>query len=172
MRGSHARFGDRPLHAFPLLPPPISASIYREICMRSSTALRAGCMAFGLTGLSLWLGASTAFAVDRGFPDDGTFLLEAKPMKGSKRIPVLQIESASTAAVNLWCNTVPAQFVVADNTITVILGSPTQQQCPPDRMQADQDLMDALQQVTTWRRQDDLLVLQGDRSLRFRLSSN
>lgn len=139
--------------------------------MRSSAALRAGCVAFALAGLGLCV--STAFAVERSFPYDSVFLLEAKPMKGSKRVPVLQIESAGEASsVNLWCNTVPAQFVVADNTITVILGSPTQQQCEPDRMRADQDLMDALQQVTTWRRQDDLLVLQGDRSLRFRLSSN
>jgi heat shock protein HslJ len=67
---------------------------------------------------------------------------------------------------------VPAQLVVADNTITIILGSPTQKQCDPDRMRADEDLMAALQQVASWRRQDDLLVLEGERSLRFRMSSN
>jgi hypothetical protein len=39
-------------------------------------------------------------------------------------------------------------------------------------MQADQDLQAALQQVTTWRRQDDLLVLQGERTLRFHVSTN
>jgi heat shock protein HslJ len=93
-------------------------------------------------------------------------------MKGSKRVPILQIESKSEASINLWCNTVPAQLVLADNTITIILGSPTENQCDPDRMQADQDLLEALQQVTSWRRQDDLLVLQGERSLRFHLSSN
>ncbi len=93
-------------------------------------------------------------------------------MKGSKRVPILQIDSRNEASIDLWCNTVPAQLVLADNTITIILGSPTAKQCDPDRMQADQDLLEALQQVTTWRRQDDLLVLQGERSLRFHLSSN
>ncbi len=122
--------------------------------------------------VSLLLGASPAFAVDQSFPYDSVFLLEAKPMKGSKRVPVLQIESQGEASINLWCNTVPAQMVVAADTITIILGAPTDKQCEADRMQADQDLIGALQQVTTWHRQDDLLVLQGDRSLRFRLSSN
>ena len=129
-------------------------------------------MAFGLLIGGLVTGASPAPAADRAFPYDSVFLLDAKPMKGSKRVPVLQIESRGEASLNLWCNTVPAQMVVADSTITVILGSPTEKQCEADRMQADQDLMDALQQVTTWHRQDDLLVLQGDRSLRFRMSSN
>ena len=65
-----------------------------------------------------------------------------------------------------------AQLIVVDNTITVILDAATEKQCEPDRMQADQDLMEALQQVVSWRRQDDLLVLQGERTLRFHLSSN
>ena len=115
---------------------------------------------------------SAGIAAERGFPYDGWLQLEAKPMKGSKRVPLLQIESKGEASFDLWCNTVPAQLVVADNTITIIMGSPTEKQCDPDRMQADQDLLAALQQVVGWRRQDDLLVLQGERSLRFRLSSN
>jgi len=115
---------------------------------------------------------SAGIAADRNFPYDSTLLLEAKAMKGSKRVPILQIESKGEASIDLWCNTVPVQLVVVDSTITIILGSPTQKQCDLDRMQADQDLMEALQQVASWRRQDDLLVLQGERSLRFHLSSN
>ena len=140
--------------------------------MRLPAAIRAGHIAGPLAGLLVLGWVSTAFAVERSFPDDGLLMLEAKPMKGSKRVPILQIESKSEASINLWCNTVPAQLVLADNTITIILGSPTENQCDPDRMQADQDLLEALQQVTSWRRQDDLLVLQGERSLRFHLSSN
>ena len=141
--------------------------------MRLTAAFRAGPMAGGLFALLMMvMSVSAAHAVDRSFPYDSVFLLDAKPMKGSKRVPVLQIEARGEASLGLWCNTVPVQMVVADNTITVILGSPTEKQCEADRMQADQDLMDALQQATTWRRQDDLLVLQGDRSLRFHLSSN
>jgi heat shock protein HslJ len=140
--------------------------------MRSRTPTWAGRVAAPLTVLIVLAGVSAGIAADRGFPDDGTLLLEAKPMKGSKRVPILQIESKNAASIDLWCNTVPAQLVVAGDTITIILGAPTQRQCDPDRMQADQDFLEALQQVTGWRRQGDLLVLQGERSLRFHLGSN
>jgi heat shock protein HslJ len=140
--------------------------------MRSPAAVWVGRMAGPLAGLSVLAGVSAGIAADRSFPDDGTLLLEARPMKGSKRVPVLQIESKGEASIDLWCNTVPAQLVVADATITIILGSPTQKKCDPERMQADEDLKAALEQVTGWRRQDDLLVLAGERSLRFHLSSN
>lgn len=116
--------------------------------------------------------ASTAIAADHGFPYDGLLQLEAKPMKGSKRVPLLQIESDGAASFDLWCNKVAAQLVVVDNTVTVLLGARTEMQCEPDRMQADEDLIAALQQVANWRRDGDLLVLQGERSLRFHLSSN
>ncbi len=140
--------------------------------MRLPSATWAGRLALPVAGLIVVAGISPGIAADRGFPYDGVLLLEAKPMKGSKRVPILQIESKGDASIDLWCNTVPAQLIVADATITIILGAPTERQCDPDRMQADQDLLEALQQVVSWRRQDDLLVLQGERSLRFHLSSN
>ena len=116
--------------------------------------------------------AAAAIAADHGFPYDGVLQLEAKPMKGSKRVPILQIESNGAAAFDLWCNKVAAQLVVVDDTITILLGARTEKQCEPDRMQADADLIAALQQVANWRRDGDLLVLQGERSLRFDLSGN
>jgi heat shock protein HslJ len=131
-----------------------------------------GRLAMPVAGLIVLAGVSAGSAADRGFPYDSVLLLDAKPMKGSKRVPILQIESRGDASIDLWCNSVPAQLVVADATITIILGAPTERQCDPERMQADQDLLEALQQVVGWRRQDDLLVLQGERSLRFHLSSN
>ena len=105
------------------------------------------------------------FGADRGFPYDSTLLLEAKPMKGSKRVPILEIGPKGEASINLWCNTASAQLVVVDATITVLLGPPTRQQCEPERMQADQDLVEALQQVSSWQREGDLLVLEGERPL-------
>ncbi len=132
----------------------------------------AGRLAVPVAGLIVLAGVSAGIAADRSFPYDSVLLLDAKPMKGSKRVPILQIESGADASIDLWCNTVPAQLIVADATITIILGAPTQRQCDPERMQADQDLVEALQQVVSWRRQDDILVLQGERSLRFHLSSN
>ena len=140
--------------------------------MHLPAATWAGRLALPLAGLIVLAGVSAGFAADRSFPYDSVLLLDAKPMKGSKRVPILQIESGNEVSIDLWCNTVPAQLVLADNTITIILGAPTQRQCDPERMQADHDLVEALQQVVSWRRQDDLLVLQGERSLRFHLSSN
>lgn len=116
--------------------------------------------------------AGAAIAADRGFPYDGVLQLEAKPMKGSKRVPILQIESNGAAEFDLWCNKVAAQLIVVDDTITILLGARTERQCEPDRVQADEDLIAALQQVASWRRDGDLLLLQGERSLRFHLSSN
>jgi heat shock protein HslJ len=140
--------------------------------MRFPAALRTGRLAGPLAGLVVLAGISAGIAADRSFPYDDTLLLEAKPMKGSKRVPILQIESRGDASIDMWCNRVQAQLVVADATITIILGASTEKQCDPDRMQADTDLVEALQQVAAWRRQDDLLILQGERSLRFHLSSN
>jgi heat shock protein HslJ len=140
--------------------------------MRFSAAGRAGRLAAPLAALLVLAGVSAVIAAERSFPYDSTLLLEAKPMKGSKRVPILQIDPKGEASIDLWCNTVAAQLVVVDNTITVILGSRTEKQCDPDRMQADEDLQATLQEVTTWRRQDDLLVLQSERTLRFHVSTN
>jgi heat shock protein HslJ len=141
--------------------------------MRLPAAIRAGRVAGPLAALIVLAGISAGVAAERSFPYDSVLLLEAKPMKGSKRVPILQIESKGEASIDLWCDTVPAQLVVVDTTITIILGSLTEKQCDPDRMQADEDLLAALQQVASWRRQDDLLVLQGDaRTLRFHVSTN
>jgi heat shock protein HslJ len=140
--------------------------------MRLPAATWAGRLAGPLAALIVLAGVSSGLAADRGFPYDSMLLLEAKPMKGSKRVPLLEIESKGEAAIDMWCNRVQAQLVVVDATITIILGAATEKQCDPDRMQADDDLMMALQQVANWRREGDLLVLQGERSLRFHLSSN
>jgi heat shock protein HslJ len=139
-----------------------------------SAARRARRLA-GLPGyalLALMMSGSFAIAADHGFPYDGVLQLEARPMKGSKRVPILQIESNGAASFDLWCNKVAAQLVVVDNTITILLGARTEKQCEPERMQADEDLLAAFQQIANWYRDGDLLVLQGERSLRFHLSSN
>jgi hypothetical protein len=140
--------------------------------MGFAAARRAGRLRGALIAFFALAGTAAGIAAERGFPDDSVLLLEARPMKGSKRVPVLQIESKGEAVIDLWCNRVPAQLVVVDDTITILLGTPTAQQCDSERMQADEDLLAALQQVATWRRQDDLLVLQGERTLRFHISSN
>jgi hypothetical protein len=45
-------------------------------------------------------------------------------------------------------------------------------QCTPERMQADEEMLATLNQVTGWRRQGDEVVLEGAQALKFRLSDH
>jgi heat shock protein HslJ len=107
-----------------------------------------------------------------GFPFGRELLLDASPMRGSKKVPILDIGDAGSAEIELWCNSVKAQLVVAGDTITIITGESSARQCAPDRTRADEDLLAALNDVTTWRMERSALVLTGSRTLRFRLPTN
>jgi heat shock protein HslJ len=106
------------------------------------------------------------------FPFDHELLLDVAPMKGSKRVPSLDIKPGGAAEIALWCNTVKAQLVVAGDTITVITGPVSGQQCAAERVRADEELLAALTQATNWRREGDSLILTGGRTVRFRLQTN
>jgi heat shock protein HslJ len=106
------------------------------------------------------------------FPFGSELVLDANPMRGSKKIPVLDIGQNGLAEIGLWCNTVKAQLVVAANTITIITGEMSSRQCPPDRARADDDLLTALNQATNWRMEDSALVLTGGKLLRFLRQTN
>ncbi len=93
-------------------------------------------------------------------------------MRGSKRIPTLDIRADGAVMIDLWCNSVQGQLVVADNTITVLTGPKTNQACTPEREQGDADLLSALEQVTTWRRDGNGVVLMGPQNLRFYRATN
>ena len=49
------------------------------------------------------------------------------------------------------------QVIVAAETVTIIVGTMTKQQCAPERMRADEDLLAALNEATTWRREGEVL---------------
>lgn len=106
------------------------------------------------------------------FPFDGELLLDARPMPGSKRIPNMDISANGTIALEMWCNRVEGQVVVAGDTVTVITGQPTDRGCSPERTRADADLLEALSAVTNWRRQGDSVVLSGPKTLRFKVPTN
>jgi len=113
-----------------------------------------------------------SFSAERGFPFDSEIMLDAKPMKGSKRVPVIGIGPNGEVSMDLWCNSAVGQFVVADNTITVVTGAKTDRQCDAARMRGDDDFLAALAEVTTWSRAGDLVTLQGAKTLRFRVPTN
>ena len=106
------------------------------------------------------------------FPFSRELLLDAAPMKGSKRVPSLDIGANGSAEISLWCNTVRGQLVVVGDTITILTGASTERQCPPERVRADAEMLAALAEVTNWRLEGDLLVLTGARTIRFRLQTN
>ena len=117
------------------------------------------------------------------FPYGSELILDAAPMPGSKRIPMLEIEDDGTASIDLWCTSLHAQATVTDDRITILPGPPaalipgqpagdTQAPCDPDRQASDATLLAALAQVTAWRRSGDLVELSGSTSLRYRLMTN
>ena len=116
--------------------------------------------------------AVTSVAAERSFPFDSELLLDAKPMKGSKRIPGITIGPNGKAEIDLWCNSVEGQIVVVEGTITVMTGAKTARRCDPVRTRGDDELLEALLQATSWTRDGDMLTLRGAKTLRFRPATN
>jgi heat shock protein HslJ len=111
-------------------------------------------------------------ALAQPFPFGSELVLDAEPMRGSKKLPVLDIGQNGAAEIELWCNSVKAQLVVAANTITIITGQMSSRQCPPNYARADDELLTALNQVTNWRLEEFALVFTGGKTLRFRMQTN
>src|SRR5689334_17936931 len=139
--------------------------------IRHWTTLRRAALALALGTAATALLASVV-AAQSEFPFGSELMLDVKPMKGSKRVPMLDIDGKGVAEIDLWCNSVKGQLIVAGDTITIITGEKTARTCPPERAQADDDVLAALNEVTSWRREGDVLVLIGTRTMRFRLQTN
>jgi len=106
------------------------------------------------------------------FPFDRELVMDAAPLRGSKRIPNLEISPNGAVVIEMWCNKVDAQMVVAADTLTILTGQQTNRPCAPNQTQGDADLLQALSEVTNWRWQGETLVLIGPKPLRFRLATN
>jgi heat shock protein HslJ len=108
-----------------------------------------------------------------GFPFSSELTLEAAPMRGSKRIPNLEIGRSGEVIIELWCKGARGQFSVAGDTLVFVPGAVDDRGCPADRAAADDALLATLAEATGWRRQGDLLVLiSAARQLRFRQNTN
>jgi heat shock protein HslJ len=142
--------------------------------MRAATAYRVRLWHCVIALLACFFGAmAAAEAAERGFPYNSELIMDAKPMRGSKRVPMLVIGAQGDATIEGWCNNVKAQLVVAADTVTILTGASTEQQCPAERMRADEELMAAIMDITHWRREGDVLTLRGGKTpLRFRTMTN
>src|SRR5262245_15784679 len=119
-----------------------------------------------MTRLGFWLvcgavilGLGGTSRAQAPFPFDGEMILDVAPMPGSKRIPNMDVAANGAIALEMWCNRVEGQFIVAANTITVVLGPATNRQCQPERARGDDELLATLNEVTTWSRQGSTVTL-------------
>jgi hypothetical protein len=80
---------------------------------------------------------ASSHAQPNEFPFDGELILDARAMPGSKRIPNMDIAADGKIALEMWCNRVDGQVVVAGDTITVMIGPPTDRSCPPERARGE-----------------------------------
>ncbi|KRR19482.1 heat-shock protein [Bradyrhizobium lablabi] len=109
---------------------------------------------------------------DDGFPFGTEMQLDVARQPGSKRIPNLDIGDAGEVAIELWCKGGKGQFSVAGNTVIFVPGAMEDRPCPPDRAQADDELIAALAAAGTWKRQGDFVSFIGTKTLRFRINTN
>ena len=72
-------------------------------------------------------------AAETAFPYDTELSLDVRPMRGSKRVPMLEINRRGETAIEMWCNKVQAQIVVVENTITILTGPKTEESCAAER---------------------------------------
>lgn len=131
------------------------------------SAARAVVVAAAVLGSTVWPAAA-----QDGFPFSSELTLDAAPMRGSKRIPNLEIGRSGDVIIELWCKGARGRFSVAGDTIVFVPGPVDDRGCPADRAAADDALLAALAETTTWRRQGEVLLLAGSKQLRFRLNTN
>jgi hypothetical protein len=123
-----------------------------------------------LAGAVAILPSATAVAAE--FPFEREMLLDAKPLPGSKRVPILEVLRDGRAIIDLWCHSGEARVKLEDDMIEFTLGAMREEGCTPERSQRDEAMVAALEKVANWRIEDNILVLIGPTELRYHLSSH
>jgi hypothetical protein len=109
---------------------------------------------------------------DEDFPFGFEMTLDTLPQPGSKRIPTLEIGDNGETKLDLWCKSGTGQFSVAGNTVIFVPGQLQDRDCSPARAQADDDLVMALSEASTWKRRGDQVSFAGTKLLRFHINTN
>lgn len=134
----------------------------------------------GVAAIGLSLLACGAAAPAEQFPFDQEILLDAAPMRPGKRMPILLVEPNGNAKIDLWCKAVSARVTISDMSMKIEPESLPEElpemlsagQCTPERVQADEELLATLTQVTGWQRQNGNILLLGPTELKFRPSDH
>ena len=107
-----------------------------------------------------------------GFPFGMEMTLDAARLPGSRRVPDLDIGDHGEVVLELWCKGGKGQFSVAGNTVIFVAGQIEDRACPANKAQLDDELVAALSEATTWKRQGDYVSFIGARTLKFRINTN
>ena len=119
------------------------------------------------------LGAAVAtFAAEFDFPFDQPMLLDVAPMQGSKRVPMLEVRPNGAASIALWCASGFGRVDLDGPSIRILPNAFQPVTCAPEHRQRDAEMLSALTQITTWRRDGDSVVLIGPQVLHYMLSTN
>lgn len=140
----------------------------------------------GVATVGIGLAAAAAPASAAEFPFGRELLLDAAPMRPSKRIPSITIAADGSVTIDLWCRSVAAKAELGEGTIAIVpaVGPaelsqqdlPAMQgpgQCADQRQRADEALLAALAQVAGWTVAGDVVTLTGGpQPLRLRPATN
>jgi hypothetical protein len=119
------------------------------------------------------MAAATSLSAQESFPFSSEMTLDAAPMRGSKRIPNIEIGQSGEVVLEMWCKGARGQFAVANDSIVFAPANVDNRNCPADRAAADDALLASMTEATSWKRQgQDLLLTGGAKPLRFRLNTN
>jgi len=125
---------------------------------------------FALAAIAVAFAAPGARAQE--FPFGLEMTLDAERQPGSKRLPTLEVGDDGEVLVELWCKGGRARFSIAGPSVVFVPGVMQDRNCPPAKAQADDALLAALADATSWTRQGDLITFVGPQTLRFRLNTN
>jgi hypothetical protein len=145
--------------------------LHRRFAFRLAASRLAAFVVPVAVAMVVWIAVRPVQASEP-FPFGSELMLDAAPMHGSKRVPMIEIEDDGTASIDLWCASLKAQATVNDAAITIVPGDPPPAQCDPDRQARDAELLATLTQVTGWRRSGEVVELTGATPLRFHLMTN
>src|ERR1051325_1109577 len=121
-----------------------------------------------LSGIALILAAALQCGparADDEFPFGLEMTLDAERQPGSKRLPTLDVGDSGEVVLELWCKSGKGQFSVAGNTVVFLAGPLQDRGCPAARAQADDELVAALGEAATWRRQGHIVSFAGTPAL-------
>ena len=121
---------------------------------------------------ALVLAAAGPVQAQGSFPFDQEMLLEVKPMPGSRRVPMMEIQSNGRAMVDLWCHSAVADVAISGNEIKFTFLSAKAENCTPERGALDEAMGKALSEVTHWSRKNDIVTLTGPTTFHFRISTH